>query len=151
MSSGTPYILVVEDDEPIAMLERISLERRGFRVRVAANGRRALEHLEELENIALMVLDYRLPDMTGADIVASLGRSIASLPVVMVTGYPDPVLETQMREAGIYDYIVKDVGLKFLQSMASVAQAALDGLATGRPLVEPIPEPVEGGRSGKEL
>ncbi len=122
-------VLLVEDDESIAMLERESLERHGFRVREAGLGRRALEYLEKCDALALLVLDYRLPDMTGADIVEVLGDRIVSLPVVMVTGYPDPAVEAQMRAAGVFDYIVKDMGLEFLDSLPNAAQAAIGNQA----------------------
>ncbi len=67
--------------------------------------------------------------MTGADIVEVLGDQIASLPVVMVTGYPDPAVEAQMRAAGVSDYIVMDVGLEFLDSLPKAAQAAIGNQA----------------------
>ncbi|MCP4204861.1 MAG: response regulator, partial [bacterium] len=107
-AAKTLNVLLVEDDEGIAALESATLERHGFRVKLAAIGQRALECLEEYERLALVVLDYKLPDMTGADIVAALGDRLATLPVVMVTGYPDPVVEERMRAAGVFDYIIKD-------------------------------------------
>ncbi len=122
-------VLLVEDDEAIAMLERESLERCGFRVREAGLGQHALECLETCDALALLVLDYRLPDMTGADIVEALGDRIATLPVVMVTGYPDPAIEAQMRASGVSDYIVKDIGLEFLDSMPRAVQAAIGNQA----------------------
>ncbi len=118
-------VLLVEDDESIAMLERESLERSGFRVREIGLGQGALEFLEKRGALALLVLDYRLPDMTGADIVEALGDRIATLPVVIVTGYPDPAIEVRMRAAGVFDFIVKDVGLEFLESLPKAAQAAI--------------------------
>ncbi len=122
-------VLLVEDDESIAMLERESLERSGFRVREAGLGQGALEFLEKRGALALLVLDYRLPDMTGADIVEALGDRIASLPVVMVTGYPDPAIEARMRAAGVFDYIVKDLGLEFLDNLPKAARAAIGNQA----------------------
>ncbi len=65
--------------------------------------------------------------MTGADIVMELGDRIPALPVVMVTGYPDPEVAEQVRAAGVLDYISKDVDLKFLDQMLGAAQAALAG------------------------
>ena len=118
-------VLLVEDEESIAMLERETLERKGFRVLEAGVGRRALEFLEKYQSLALLVLDYRLPDMTGADIVAALGDRVASLPVIMVTGYPDPAVEARMRDAGVFDYIVKDTDLAFLDNLPEAAQAAV--------------------------
>ncbi len=73
-----------------------------------------------------MVLDYRLPDMTGADVVAVLGDRIRALPVVVVTGFPDPVIEESMRDAGVYDYLLKDTNLEFLDRLPVVARAAID-------------------------
>ena len=111
------------------MLERETLERKGFRVRAVGAGRRALEYLERCQTLALLVLDYRLPDMTGADIVAALGDRIATLPVIMVTGYPDPAVEARMRAAGVSDYIVKDMNLTFLDNLPQAAQAAMGSRA----------------------
>ncbi len=82
--------------------------------------------LEKCERLGLLVLDYKLPDMTGADIVATLGDRLATLPVVMVTGYPDPVVEEQMRAAGVFDYIIKDMDLKFLGRLPIAALAAVE-------------------------
>ncbi len=107
-------------------LNVLLLERHGFRVKQAAIGQRALECLEEYERLALVVLDYKLPDMTGADIVATLGDRLATLPVVMVTGYPDPVVEERMRAAGVFDYIIKDTDLKFLDRLPITALAAVE-------------------------
>ncbi|MEM7352767.1 MAG: response regulator [Acidobacteriota bacterium] len=122
-------VLLVEDDEALAMLERESLEREGFRVIEARAGQKALGCLADSRSLALLVLDYRLPDMTGADIVAHLGDRITSLPVVMVTGYPDPRIEARMRDAGVYDYIIKDMKLEFLDHLPRVAQAAIENRA----------------------
>lgn len=118
-------ILLVEDEAPIAQLEREALERSGFQVTEVARGQRALECLALNDEIALLVLDYRLPDMTGADVVAAMGDRIACLPVVVITGYPDPEIEQQMRTAGIRDYLVKDIGMTFLDNLPKAVQAAL--------------------------
>ncbi len=125
-AAKTLNVLLVEDDEGIAALESATLERHGFRVEQAAIGQRALECLEEYQRLALVVLDYKLPDMTGADIVATLGDRLATLPVVMVTGYPDPVVEERMRAAGVFDYIIKDTDLKFLDRLPITALAAVE-------------------------
>ncbi len=119
------YVLLVEDDEGIAALERVTLERCGFQVKQAAFGQRALDYLEECGQLALVILDYKLPDMTGADIIAALGDRLGTLPVVMITGYPDPAVEERMRAAGVSDYIVKDMDLKFLDRLPIAALAAV--------------------------
>ncbi len=120
-------VMIVEDDPGVAELERTVFERAGYEVQDFALGRPALECIESCEGLAFLVLDYLLPDMTGADIVTELGDRIPGLPVVMVTGYPDPAIAEQVRAAGVLDYISKDVDLKFLDQMLGAAQAAIAG------------------------
>ncbi len=120
-------VMIVEDDPGVAELERTVFERAGYEVKDFALGRPALECIESCESLAFLVLDYKLPDMTGADIVTELGDRIPGLPVVMVTGYPDPAIAEQVRAAGVRDYISKDMDLKFLGQMLNAAQAAIAG------------------------
>ncbi len=120
-------VMIVEDDPGVAELERTVFERAGYEVKHFALGRTALECIESCESLAFLVLDYLLPDMTGADIVTELGDRIPGLPVVMVTGYPDPTIAEQVRAAGVRDYISKDVDLKFLDHMLDAAQTAIAG------------------------
>ncbi len=119
--------MIVEDDPGVAELERTVFERAGYEVKDFALGRTALECIESCESLAFLVLDYLLPDMTGADIVTELGDRIPGLPVVMVTGYPDPAVAERVRAAGVLDYISKDVDLKFLDQMLGAAQTAIAG------------------------
>lgn len=80
-------LLVVEDEEAVRNLARRTLEEAGYRVLVAANGRAALELLTG-SNVALILCDVILPEMSGHE----LGRRIASirpeLPVLYMSGYP---------------------------------------------------------------
>ncbi len=59
--------------------------------------------------------------------LAKLGARIAASPVVVVTGYPDPDIERRMRQAGVYDYLIKDINLEFLERLPHVAQSAIGG------------------------
>ncbi len=122
-----PKVMIVEDDPGIAELERRVFESAGYEVKDFALGRPALECIESCECLAFLVLDYLLPDMTGADIVTELGDRIPGLPVVMVTGYPDPAVAERVRAAGVRDYISKDVDLTFLDQMLDAAQTAITG------------------------
>lgn len=119
-------VLVVEDEVGIAELEQEVLERSGYRVKIVALGGSALECLKGCDELALMVLDYRLPDMTGADVLAALGDRIAVLPVLIVTGFADPEIEKRLRAAGVSDYIVKDMGLAFLDNLPRSVRSAID-------------------------
>ncbi len=129
VAAKTLKVLLVEDEPSIAELERAVLEDSGFTVKEVRRGLQALECLGRCEGIALMVLDYRLPDMTGADVVEALGERFDRLPVVVVTGYPDSEIERALRGAGIDDYLIKDVGMKFLDILPDVAKALIESHA----------------------
>jgi len=65
-------ILIVEDDEGVALLERRALERRGFRVAKVTTSAEALDAIQK-GSLDLVVMDYRLPDSTtGLDLLAKM-------------------------------------------------------------------------------
>ncbi len=122
-------ILLVEDEPGVAFLEREVLERAGFEVEQVGCGEEAIACLEGNRSMALVVLDYILPDMNGAEVLARLEERPGDLPVVVVTGYPDPGVEQQMKNAGAYEYLKKDIELEFLDRLPQVVRSALDGIA----------------------
>jgi signal transduction histidine kinase/CheY-like chemotaxis protein len=79
-------VLVVDDDEPLRELMRRLLEREGFTVTEADNGRVALERVREAAP-GLIVLDLMMPEMDGFEFVAELRRQEASraIPIIVVT------------------------------------------------------------------
>lgn len=79
-------VLIVDDNTDIRMIMRRLLERHGFQVREAANGKRALEQLK-IEVPDVMLLDMMMPEMSGLEALAAIRKDpkVAHLPVVMVT------------------------------------------------------------------
>jgi CheY-like chemotaxis protein len=122
-AGATATVLIVEDEPSVAMLESEILERAGFAVERVALGRRALEILAG-HQIAVVVADYSMPDMTGADFVRAL-RGRFEVPVIAVTGHSDPEVEAQMRDAGVFEFFVKDAGLRFLRELPKTVAAAI--------------------------
>ena len=102
---GGGTILLVEDEEDIAALVRVYLERDGFRVLWAT---RATEGLAELErnDVRLAILDLQLPDADGLDICRAI-RTSSSLPVVMLTARDEEVDRITGLELGADDYVTK--------------------------------------------
>ncbi len=125
MSDTTPRILIVEDEPPLAELERIALEGGDYLVDEVGRGDRGLEILER-EEVSLVLLDYKLPDMTGLDFIAELGDRIRLLPVIVVTGYVDAKVAVKLLKAGAADYVIKDTELLFLQQLPKTVQDALE-------------------------
>lgn len=82
--------LVCDDDQHIRDLVQAILELNGYSVITAENGRKALELLENTsvrKQLNLMILDVRMPEMTGLDVLDSLRESgmIDEIPVIMLT------------------------------------------------------------------
>jgi DNA-binding response OmpR family regulator len=77
-------ILIVDDEANIVQLARMYLEREGFRVTSAGNGRAALQAVERSKP-ALMVLDIMLPEMDGLEVCRRLRAQDSPLPILMLT------------------------------------------------------------------
>jgi two-component system phosphate regulon response regulator PhoB len=101
-------ILIVDDEPDVAGLLKHHLVRAGFSVKIANHGRAALRWIKK-ETPRLVVLDLRLPKISGLDICRliksdSLTRRI---PVIMLSGQTDEVIRVLVFELGADDYVVK--------------------------------------------
>jgi PAS domain S-box-containing protein len=109
-------LFLIEDDDDIALLIRKSLERAGHQVtrcRSAADALIVLGHT----TFDLVLLDQRLPDMAGLDLLQVFAQEGIQVPALMVTAYGDEQLATQVLHAGALDYVVKDPALTFLTEL----------------------------------
>jgi DNA-binding response OmpR family regulator len=100
-------LLFIEDDDQIRLALRLALEDEGYEVREAADGRTGLAvfHADEPD---LVLLDLRLPDMSGFDVCRAL-RAMSIVPIVMVTAQTDTNDMVAGLEAGADDYVTKPV------------------------------------------
>lgn len=108
--AGTgPVILVVEDDEQIAYLLQFMLERDGFRVRVARDGREALDLAVREPRPDGVLLDMMLPFHSGFELIRMLRAQpgFRDLPIIMVTAKSGESDIVRALDAGASDYIVK--------------------------------------------
>ncbi|ACV58740.1 response regulator transcription factor [Alicyclobacillus acidocaldarius] len=98
-------ILVVDDEERIRRLVRMYLERNGFEVDEAADGKEAL-HKALNQAYALIILDLMLPGMDGRDVCAQI-RQHSNVPIMMLTAAGDEANRVHGFELGADDYVVK--------------------------------------------
>ncbi|HEV3484659.1 MAG TPA: response regulator, partial [Vicinamibacterales bacterium] len=100
-------VLVVEDDEGVATLERRRLERAGYNVEVAATPDQALAVVTR-GGVSVAVLDLRLPDgASGIDLYEQMKTAGWQLPAILVTGFPDQTVAIRALRAGIRDFVPK--------------------------------------------
>ena len=105
--NDTLDLFLIEDDDDMALLMRKHLERAGHRVKRCRTAADALIVLSQ-ETFDLALLDERLPDMRGFELLGMLARENVSVPVLMVTAFGDEELAARVLRAGVLDYIKKD-------------------------------------------
>ena len=100
-------ILVVDDDEGLRQLIIRTLNRGGFDAVAVATGAEAITKASE-DPALFLLLDQKLHDMTGYEVVTTLRNSGLSLQFLMMTGQGDERLAVEMMKLGASDYLVKD-------------------------------------------
>lgn len=109
-------ILVVDDDLGICSVLREALEQLGHFVTVAHNGREGLQHLME-QSCDLVLLDLRMPVMTGYEMLASLRGTLKNpVPVLILTGFASLDSVFRCTELGISGYLYKPFRLDELEA-----------------------------------
>jgi two-component system response regulator RegX3 len=107
-------ILVVEDEESLADSVRYNLEREGYSVTVAADGRRAIERFR-IDEPNLIVLDLMLPELSGLDVCRMI-RQESDVPIIMVTAKDSEADKVTGLELGADDYVTKPFSVRELVS-----------------------------------
>lgn len=116
-SGACVVILIVEDDRGLAELMAAILAEGGYDCRCCFNGSVALDLLGS-DDFNLVLLDYSLPDMTGAAFVERMREVKGNIPFIIVTGKDDASLAVEMMKTGAYDYLLKDTS--FLDRLPAV-------------------------------
>jgi two-component system, OmpR family, alkaline phosphatase synthesis response regulator PhoP len=99
-------VLLVDDEPNIIQLQRLYLEREGFRVEAVGDGLVALQAVERLRP-ALMVLDLMLPGLDGLEVCRKLRAANDPLPILMVTARDEDIDKIIGLEVGADDYLAK--------------------------------------------
>ena len=106
-------ILVVDDENDLRMLvaERLGME--GYSVTEAARVKEAVRMLTQ-SDYDLMLLDVRLPDGTGLDVLKFMKEAGKSMPVIMLTGTTGLDIAVESVRLGARDYVTKPAKLSYL-------------------------------------
>ena len=110
-------ILIVEDEEAIADLEKDYLELSGFKVEVANDGKSGLTKALK-ENYDLFILDLMLPGVDGFDICRQV-REEKNTPIIMVSAKKDDIDKIRGLGLGADDYMTKPFSPKILLAKAN--------------------------------
>lgn len=118
-------ILVVDDEPKIVQLVRDYLERAGFGVLTASNGKNALA-VSRSEKPDLIILDLGLPEMDGLDVTRIL-RKDSNVPILMLTARSEETDKLVGLELGADDYITKPFSPKELVARVRAFFRRMDG------------------------
>jgi two-component system OmpR family response regulator len=110
------HILVVDDEEHLAVGIKFNLEAEGFQVTVATSGIEAMNAVDSAEQIDLIVLDLMLPGMSGYEICEQLRGSGHHMPVLMLSARTLSEDRTRGFDVGANQYMVKPFELQELIS-----------------------------------
>jgi two-component system chemotaxis response regulator CheY len=105
----TMHALVVDDSATIRKVLRAYLERLGFAVTVAADGRQGLDCLKAMERPDVVLVDWNMPEMDGIAFVRAVRADAAhaAVPLMMVTTNGDLPHVVEALDAGANEYIMK--------------------------------------------
>jgi CheY-like chemotaxis protein len=95
------HVLVVDDDNAVREVTAGILSQLGYRVIEAGSGGAALEVLDQHEDIDLLMLDFAMPGMNGAEVAREARARRPSLPILFVTGYADTAALPAPGEEGV--------------------------------------------------
>jgi len=118
------WVLIVDDEPLIRWSLRAHLEQAGYAVVDAETGRQALDRVGE--QIGLALVDLRLPDTDGLQLILEIKRMLPDCRIILMTAYGSPEVAKEARKSGAYEVLDKPFDLKHLT--ATVA-AALDSPA----------------------
>ncbi len=101
-------ILIIDDDEPFCRTLKRALDRRGCESRYALNARQALQHAEAL-TLDYAVLDLRLGEDSGLQLIEPLLERCPGLRITVLTGYASLATAVQAIKLGAVNYLAKPV------------------------------------------
>jgi signal transduction histidine kinase len=112
-------ILVVEDDVGLQYLIKSKLENENYEILTAVSGADAIEQIKK-QDIFLMLLDYKLADITGKELLQKLNEENIEIPFIFMTGFGDERIAVEIMKLGAKEYLVKTG--EFLNQIAVVVK-----------------------------
>jgi PAS domain S-box-containing protein len=124
MPGGTERILVVDDEDLIADMNKLTLELLGYKVTATANSIEAIAkvrtHPDEFD---LVVTDQSMPNLSGVELSQEILRVKPEMPIILCSGYSSVVTEDEALALGVKKYVTKPVEIR---TLARIVREVLD-------------------------
>ncbi|MFH1982274.1 MAG: sigma-54 dependent transcriptional regulator [Pseudomonadota bacterium] len=134
-------ILVIDDEHSICETLEMFLSEKGHRVFTAATGKEGVARACEIEP-DIVILDIRLPDANGLDLLTRIRETAALTKVIMITAYQDMETTIQAMKRGAFDYIHKPLDADVVEKTIDRALRVLKADRSA-PAVKAAPAPVD--------
>ena len=129
-SSTKGKILIIDDESEVREVLRLHLESANYNVIEATDGEEGVNMMKSGSNllqVGMIICDIRMPKVNGIEAIDFLKNNAPSIPIIVVTGYPDSDLAVSLLKKGVKDYMVKPIEkAKLLEKVAEVLAAPQD-------------------------
>ena len=120
---GMGRVLIVDDEEIVRKVLRATLTEAGFDVVEAEHGGKGMQAIGADDNplmVDVIICDIRMPKINGLEAIEFFRQQYPSVPILVLTGFPDTTMATNLIGQGVFDYLVKPVDKdKLLDSVRS--------------------------------
>lgn len=109
---GKGRILILDDEDNIRKILRLTLTKAGYDVVEADHGGKGIEAICADDNMLMVdvvISDIRMPKVNGLEAIAYFQSQFPSVQIIVLTGYPEAQMATDLLNAGVVDYLVKPV------------------------------------------
>lgn len=124
--SAVPVVVCVDDELPILRAIERLVRGEPYRLLVTQDPGEALDWVRT-QNVALVIADYRMPEMTGADLLARVRRDSPSVRRMLFTGYPGETLILRGMGTGLFTLVTKPWNDDTLRALIRSALAGPEG------------------------
>lgn len=124
-SGSRGRVLVVDDEADVRKAVNLALTKSGYDVIEADDGKKAVEVINSGDNalcVDVVICDVRMPRVNGVEAIAYFRKHFPTLPIIVLTGFPDVQLATSLLKQGVADYVVKPVER---DTLAATVEAAM--------------------------
>lgn len=103
-----PAVLIIDDNMGVLNMVRLALEDEGYTVHAAGNPQEGIELFKQhSQSISLVLLDFRMPEMTGDRVFDCLQKINADVPVLLMTGFYEDTQEAKQLLGNVRGYLIK--------------------------------------------
>ncbi len=131
-------IVIIDDDKAIRKTLQLHFEPQGIQVITANYAKEGLEKLEQLDS-AIVILDLRLPDTDGVEILKELGKTGKNYYTIIITAYPDMESTVKAVQCGVGEYIHKPIDIQELDNAVAKAEDFFSSLRANDESLVPVP------------